>query len=218
MQHQGKHSKTVCSAPQCAFMWRLHFSEQKPITTVHTNTDRFQWDGSCLLRSTDWNFKIKEHLSLQSVSEAQTDCMFDFVILPRKLRNESTFISKITSDRTSNDWSGLDHDENKVDAIPIYEKASRHKRGWYGGMANRANGRTVHNRIKTRRVSGCTCGKHEIFSPLFAQTFSFFFVLFWGIVSISIRCIKHTRSATWFYRGADKSLDRPTSRCILFDG
>jgi len=24
--------------------------------------------------------------------------------------------------------------------------------------------------------------------------------------------------AGWFYRGADKSLARPTSRCILFDG
>jgi len=49
--------------------------------------------------------------------------MFDFVTSARKLRNESTFIFKTTPDHTPRNWSELGHDENKVDAIPIYEKA-----------------------------------------------------------------------------------------------
>jgi hypothetical protein len=34
----------------------------------------------------------------------------------------------------------------------------------------------------------------------------------------SVNCEKYSLSCTERYRGADKSLARPTSRCILFDG
>jgi hypothetical protein len=36
-------------------------------------------------------------------------------------------------------------------------------------------------------------------------------------VTVDVRTTKNTSASLW-YRSADKSLARPTSRCILFDG
>ena len=47
---------------------------------------------------------------------------------------------------------------------------------------------------------------------------SFLFCCVVGAVVVAVVCTEDLLCRTSYYQGADKSLARPTSRCVLFDG